>query len=49
MLQLKGLRQYSQQLIKEFVERRWEEEEEEERREEEPVELVQGQRLKRMS
>jgi len=37
-------------LIKEFVERRWEEmEEEEERREEEPVELVQGQRLKRLS
>ena len=48
MLQQKGLRQYSQQLIKEFVERRWEEEEEE-RREEEPVELVQGQRLKRLS
>ena len=48
MQQQKGLRQYSQQLIKELVERRWEEEEEE-RREEEPVELVQGQRQKRLS
>ena len=47
MQQQKGLRQYSQQLLKELVEKRWEEEEE--RREEEPVELVQGQRQKRLS